>query len=761
MRKLRGKHKSVGSVPLFGNRSLRSVEALEKRVMLAADFEVVSSGNDFWVEANGTTLTVDEADNPVGDTFTLRHISQNEVHIRIDFPVDLDNNGKADSTDFIVGSFDLDFYEFQAALAGKNFIGVKVNAFAGNDTIDAMRLRHHDDGQFEFNGGDGNDLIIGGRRGDIINGGAGNDTIERADNKDVIRGGTGIDSVYYGTHSGPAESEDSPGGAAVDDMPDNDVEYVEGTSFDDNINLSGNPNDVTIIGGAGNDTLTGGNGNDNIDGGAGDDTINGGAGNDTLSGGAGVDTIHGGDGNDSISGGLGDDKLYGDAGNDTIDGDAGNDELHGGIGNDTLRGGDGNDHLLGEEGNDTLRGGAGDDTLDGGADNDDLNGDDGDDTLIGGAGGDIIRGGAGNDTSKYDVDGPAGVIVDLQTGWAGGVGSHAEGDSYPGGTGLGTAAGNNDVENVEGTKHADTLRGDVDANVLRGFAGDDNIIGRDGDDFLYGGDGDDTIGYDLRAPDGDQFVTDSEHTGPNGLRGTHENGNDTIEGGAGNDTIRGGGGDDTIDAGDGDDRVEGDGSYDPNGPGTIAYIPSGTDTISGGGGNDYLYASNRNNPNMGGVAPGIELIDGGAGDDWIYGHAGEDQLFGDMDLDDGGDDHLYGYDGDDELNGGNGNDTLMGGNGRDYLFGGDTGFDTFWLEATGAGFSAELEDRIANAGAGPDLFNIYGVASNDTLGQLTIVNELDNDLYVPIVDIVSDFDSAIDQFDFKGLSEPSIVLKWS
>lgn len=753
MRKLRGKHKSVGSVPLFGNRSLRSVEALEKRVMLAADFEVVNSGNDFWIEANGTNLTINEADAPVGDTFTLRHISQNEVHVRIDFPVDLDGNGKADSNDFIVGVFDLDFYEFQAALAGKNFLGIKVNALAGNDTIDAMRMRHHDDGQLELNGGDGNDLIIGGRRGDKINGGEGDDAIERADNVDVISGGGNAvgsnnplglgndDSVRYGNHSGPAQDND---------IPLDDVEYVDGTGFNDVIDLSGNTVPVIIIGGAGNDTLTGGSANDNIDGGAGDDTINGNGGDDTLNGGAGDDTINGGTGNDNISGGVGNDKLYGDEGNDTISGDAGDDELFGGTGNDTLNGGIGEDKLYGESGNDTLNGGDGNDYLNGGAD------------------GDVISGGAGNDTSDYDDDGDgvAGVTVDLQLGL--GDGGHATGDTYPvfeAGT-RAQADGNNDVENIDGTNFADTLRGDVDANRLVGKGGDDIIIGRDGNDYLDGGAGNDKIGNDYRpgaatAENREQFIAGSVGVLNllNGLRGTLENGNDEIHGGDGDDELRGGADNDTVYGGAGDDIIEGDAWYDTTTPAVspVTHIASGNDSIYGGTGNDTLYATDsRDWLAITGADPlsvpaaaavGSDFIDGEAGDDTIRGHIGVDMLFGDMDIVNGGNDSIWGYDGNDQLNGGNGDDYLNGGLGIDLLRGGDTGFDTLEIEATGSGFGAGLVDFIANAGAGPDRFIVTGISSADTIGQLVVESELDNDQWF-LGDIFSDFDSGIDILDF-------------
>lgn len=77
------------------------------------------------------------------------------------------------------------------------------------------------------------------------------------------------------------------------------------------------------------------------------DSIEGGQGNDTIYGETGADTILGGEGDDSLFGGDGDDRLYGGNGNDTVWGEAGNDTISGGGGADTLYGGDGDDLIHG------------------------------------------------------------------------------------------------------------------------------------------------------------------------------------------------------------------------------------------------------------------------------------------------------------------------------------------------------------------------------------------------------------------------------
>ncbi len=67
----------------------------------------------------------------------------------------------------------------------------------------------------------------------------------------------------------------------------------------------------------------------------------------------GADTLYGTAYDDILYGLGGGDLLYGLEGNDTLDGGAGDDLLSGSVGNDTLDGGDGNDSLFGGNGNDT------------------------------------------------------------------------------------------------------------------------------------------------------------------------------------------------------------------------------------------------------------------------------------------------------------------------------------------------------------------------------------------------------------------------
>jgi Ca2+-binding RTX toxin-like protein len=74
----------------------------------------------------------------------------------------------------------------------------------------------------------------------------------------------------------------------------------------DTVILTGS-DDIDITTNFMNNTLVGNSGNNTIDGARGDDTISGGSGDDVLIGGHGADVMTGGRGNDTISGGSGDD----------------------------------------------------------------------------------------------------------------------------------------------------------------------------------------------------------------------------------------------------------------------------------------------------------------------------------------------------------------------------------------------------------------------------------------------------------------------
>lgn len=90
---------------------------------------------------------------------------------------------------------------------------------------------------------------------------------------------------------------------------------------------------------------------------------------------------------------------------------------------------------------------------------------------------------------------------------------------------------------------------------------------------------------------------------------------------------------------------------------------SGADILRGGAGTDFLYG-NAGADTLSGD-DGDDFLYGGLGDDTIFGGSGNDCLFGGED-----DDDLYGEAGNDRLFGQLGDDTLDGGDDIDWLFGG-------------------------------------------------------------------------------------------
>ena len=567
-----------------------------------------------------------------------------------------------------------------------------------------------------LHGGSSSDTLIGGSGDDTVLGDGGNDLIygsaapsfaglpaELSDgntdgqedfDRDSLDGGGGNDTIHAGN------GDD----LITDSIGDNSLMGEEG---DDTIIGSG-----TLLGGIGNDQLSsqtltsvasGEEGDDavygygRLEGGEGDDWL-GVYANSTGIGGAGDDTLEGTSpwgiwwsGNETMFGERGNDLLRGNAGDDLLSGDSGSDTLEGGIGDDSLDGG-------GQE--DTLTGGTGDDTLFGGEDYDvavysaartlysvvydDSNpketsffvvnnrGDDGTDyvaqvenlrftdlefaistlntgrffnggpaadTLPGTAFDDIILGGADNDLLGGYV---GAVLVEFGSASDGGndiIGGQDGDDTIIGGAGF-------DV--LYGDAGNDSISGDSGEDTVYGGTGDDTINGGTGDDSLYGGSGDDSISGD----DGNDLIADSE-------------GDNTLSGGLGNDdisgtgTLLGGAGDDTLSGilawslllGEaGNDALVGQGSLDGGeGNDQITLTASGSQAL-GGDGNDTLY---------GGYygwwwSSGNETLDGGDGQDVIYGLSGDDVLVG--------------LAGKDSLDGGYGNDTLHGGSDYDKAY---------------------------------------------------------------------------------------------
>lgn len=214
-----------------------------------------------------------------------------------------------------------------------------------------------------------------------------------------------------------------------------------------------------------------------------------------------------------------------------------------------------------------------------------------------------------------------------------------------------------------------------------------------------------------------------------------------VDGGDGNDSLYGGSGADIFRGGNGNDTLMGFGGDD------TFFADAGFDLIIGGAGFDRIMLSDATEAQvldladttsnvgltMGDKISGIEAItgsdfddllggthianhiDGGAGNDTLFGRGGADTLIGgagDDWIDGGiGHDHLSGGDGDDYLFGGRGADTLIGGDGDDTLDGGTTrdndlliggdGVDTFVLYRTGGKDVVQdlaAEDRIELSG---------------------------------------------------------------
>ncbi|MCC6233854.1 MAG: hypothetical protein IT580_14495, partial [Verrucomicrobiales bacterium] len=218
----------------------------------------------------------------------------------------------------------------------------------------------------------GSDLIDGGDDEDVLLGGTGADTVRGGAGHDILLGDHGLyDSSWPAAQRFLAIATGSDEGGG-DDL------------------LRGDAGDDFILGQQGADTLYGGTGEDDLTGGH--NVVGGADAGDWIEGGDEAEPTPGDDA-DVVLGDNGTihrvplpgypsswqkypmpfddvirfvvrfDDIDGIGGNDTIRGDAGEDILHGQRGNDVIDGGDGDDEGYGELGEDTLLGGRGHDIL--------------------------------------------------------------------------------------------------------------------------------------------------------------------------------------------------------------------------------------------------------------------------------------------------------------------------------------------------------------------------------------------------------------
>jgi Ca2+-binding RTX toxin-like protein len=646
----------------------------------------------------------------------------------------------------------------------------------GNDTL------FGDAGNDHILGGVGDDLLVGGDGNDELIGDEGDDTILGDSGDEFIHAGSGNDAVMGG-----AGDDIILASAGVDIVDGGDgfdiIELGEG----DDVGEGGNGDDI-IMGNIGNDNLIGGEGSDQLFGEFGNDQLIGGDGNDHLDGGAGVDILQGEVGNDYLIGGLGNDMLDGGLGNDYLLGGFGDDTIYGGLDDDFLLGGLGNNKLYGGLGNDVLildtenYGDEGDDvyyvTTEFGsnpiAKTITIDDTDGDDALVFGSyaslqnfaadGNDLVI--TYNDSSSnvqhirikdqiletkvekvYLTAGSQDYFIDL-TNWSGASNptttpttttydaihnevSRLRDYEYNKGIELGA---NQLLGNIGSQTYHEAMRDDLSKVYYngeqissfkrsRGFFGGHYSVYKvvkpaeiDGSAEItayktYGPFDPDVVDNMVDAllvgySNGLEYIEDTWVNGEvimtnryvdEGLRYQDEAGVSILDHATGlmitavdrlnlGDVYNTQVGQKTIEVGAADQLI---GSYF-------------AETINGGAGNDYLYGGGGN-----------DIINAGSGDDWGFGGGGNDTLNGSS-----GDDILLGGDGDDILYGGNGNDALLGGAGNDILYG-QGGND--WLDG-GAG------DDILVGGLGENLLLGSGVtytSSTETIPGPFNINLLD------------------------------------
>ncbi|MGQ0565924.1 MAG: calcium-binding protein [Gemmobacter sp.] len=203
--------------------------------------------------------------------------------------------------------------------------------------------------RLHFNGGAGDDSVIGGALGDTLFGGRGDNTLLAGAGDDIVAVG------YGGQHT-----LDGGGGDDLLIVIDATFSVYFIVGFDGSVD-EGQLSEITgferyeIEGSTQGDIVRTYDGNDLVKGFRGDDTLLGMDGSDTLIGGGNNDEVQGDTGSDSLGGGGGRDTLYGGDDADRLFGGAGDDVLMGGEGRDTLYDGQGADLLWGEGGADTFR----------------------------------------------------------------------------------------------------------------------------------------------------------------------------------------------------------------------------------------------------------------------------------------------------------------------------------------------------------------------------------------------------------------------
>lgn len=572
----------------------------------------------------------------------------------------------------------------------------------GNDTLYGLG------GDDILSGDEDDDTLLGGAGDDILIGGTGNDYLEGGDGSDIYRFGVGFGSDVIQNqrdryNSGTKDVIEFEAGISASSL------RVSRVGDDMELRFEGFPDDVIRVIDFYQPLGNLGNYIDEIR--FADGTVIGYAELNRLGNLPADDdqVIYGTEFADTLDAGGGNDYIYGMAGDDDLKGGAGDDRLYGGEGNDSLQGCDGDDYLSGAEGNDLLDGGKGDDQLNGGSGDDTYyyvrgNGVDyvwssdisGNDEVLFGPGlnpADVVLINDGTDLIFRTLGDGGGVVFQYYQWYQPGVSLR-----FADGTALDAAQVQAaTLVTQEGTALGDTLTGSGSGDYLLGLGGKDTLLAGEGDDLLEGGAGDDTLVGGL--------------------------GNDTyyFESGWGKDTIRV---QDPLTDGVGVDRIY------------FAEAITAADLVVGSTATDLTltHRITGDRITLGGffsqigqdgdrVVDEVRFVDGTvlSVDDLIAGQqvgtSAAQYIHGLSTADTidagGGNDLVFGYAGDDILDGGAGNDRLDGGSGSDtYLFQLGWGQD---VVAAGGATALEGDMDVIEFGAGVAAADIRLVGSSSEL----------------------------------------------
>jgi Ca2+-binding RTX toxin-like protein len=317
----------------------------------------------------------------------------------------------------------------------------------------------------------------------------------------------------------------------------------------------------------------------------------------------------------------------------------------GGPGNDMLTGAPGKNTFYGDDGD--VIGAAGSDRLIGRASDDEFHGGGENDILYGYGGSDVLHGDSGADQIIGDDE--VGDLTDAPDGF--GAGTPGNDEIYGGDDGDMIFAGHGkDVVDAGGGD--DTVDGGADDDTIEGGSGNDKVYGRAGNDVIWG---DDQAGA---------------------VSGSDVNVNaDLIEGGDGYNIIYGGPGYDIIYAMSEADGVLASPGVTASYTGSVSFITGNfASWVDGGDGNDSIYGTAERDYLAGGfeadyivTGDGGDVVNAGPGNDGVIVAAGNAEVYlGD------GNDIVDGGDGENWIEGGPGDDKIFARGGSDTVYGGST-----------------------------------------------------------------------------------------